>query len=161
MGTAAFVALLMTLCNKSFSATQFALLSALSAVGRVYVGPIAGWFVEAHGWPLFYLFSIAAAIPGLLLLYVCRQTLDHTQKTDEFMPRIAFKTAYRWALRLLIIGGLLLSVWLILLICNALDWTSAPQVADTLLLRGIQFCIVGMTLGGLLDYLALRRQKLA
>jgi PAT family beta-lactamase induction signal transducer AmpG len=35
MGTAAFVALLMTLCNKSFSATQFALLSALSAVGRV------------------------------------------------------------------------------------------------------------------------------
>ncbi|VTR27924.1 muropeptide transporter [Serratia fonticola] len=38
MGTAAFVALLMTLCNKSFSATQFALLSALSAVGRVYVG---------------------------------------------------------------------------------------------------------------------------
>ncbi len=41
MGTAAFVALLMTLCNKSFSATQFALLSALSAVGRVYVGPIA------------------------------------------------------------------------------------------------------------------------
>ena len=68
MGTAAFVALLMTLCNRSFSATQFALLSALSAVGRVYVGPIAGWFVEAHGWPLFYLFSIAAALPGLLLL---------------------------------------------------------------------------------------------
>lgn len=49
MGTSAFVALLMTLCNKSFSATQFALLSALSAVGRVYVGPVAGWFVEAHG----------------------------------------------------------------------------------------------------------------
>lgn len=39
MGTAAFVALLMTLCNRAFSATQFALLSALSAVGRVYVGP--------------------------------------------------------------------------------------------------------------------------
>lgn len=57
MGTAAFVALLMTLCNKSFSATQFALLSALSAVGRVYVGPVAGWFVEAHGWPTFYLFG--------------------------------------------------------------------------------------------------------
>nr|MBA2815389.1 muropeptide transporter [Candidatus Pantoea persica] len=42
MDTATFVALLMTLCNKSFSATQFALLSALSAVGRVYVGPAAG-----------------------------------------------------------------------------------------------------------------------
>jgi PAT family beta-lactamase induction signal transducer AmpG len=65
MGTAAFVALLMTLCNKSFSATQFALLSALSAVGRVYVGPIAGWFVEAHGWSTFYLFSVVAAVPGI------------------------------------------------------------------------------------------------
>ncbi|STI77439.1 peptidoglycan monomer (N-acetylglucosamine-1,6-anhydro-N-acetylmuramic acid-tetrapeptide) uptake protein (major facilitator superfamily protein) [Escherichia coli] len=39
MGTSAFVALLMTLCNKSFSATQFALLSALSAVGRVMSAP--------------------------------------------------------------------------------------------------------------------------
>ncbi len=48
MGTSAFVALLMTLCNKSFSATQFALLSVLSAVGRVYVGPVAGWFSLKH-----------------------------------------------------------------------------------------------------------------
>ncbi|MFM1012265.1 muropeptide MFS transporter AmpG [Yersinia enterocolitica] len=161
MGTAAFVALLMTLCNKSFSATQFALLSALSAVGRVYVGPIAGWFVETHGWPLFYLFSIAAAIPGLLLLYICRQTLEYTQKTDEFMPRTEFKTAYRWALRFLTIGCVLLAAWLILLLCNALDWTSASDVADTLLLRGIQLSVVGMVLGGVLDYLALRREKLA
>ncbi|AJJ09862.1 protein AmpG [Yersinia rohdei] len=161
MGTAAFVALLMTLCNKSFSATQFALLSALSAVGRVYVGPIAGWFVEMHGWPLFYLFSIAAAIPGLLLLYICRQTLEHTQKTDEFMPRTAFKTAYRWALRFLTIGCILLAIWLILLICNALDLTAAPQLADMLLLRGIQLSVVGMVLGGILDYLALKREKLA
>ncbi|CNF67200.1 muropeptide MFS transporter AmpG [Yersinia intermedia] len=161
MGTAAFVALLMTLCNKSFSATQFALLSALSAVGRVYVGPIAGWFVETHGWPLFYLFSIAAAIPGLILLYICRQTLEHTQKTDEFMPRTAFKTAYRWALRLLTVGCILLAAWLILLISNALDWTAAPHVADMLLLRGIQLSVVGMLLGGVLDYLALRREKLA
>lgn len=161
MGTAAFVALLMTLCNKSFSATQFALLSALSAVGRVYVGPIAGWFVETHGWPLFYLFSIAAAIPGLILLYICRQTLEHTQKTDEFMPRTAFKTAYRWALRLLTVGCILLAAWLILLISNALDWTAAPHVADMLLLRGIQLSVVGMLLGGVLDYLALRRERLA
>lgn len=90
MGTAAFVALLMTLCNKSFSATQFALLSALSAVGRVYVGPIAGWFVEAHGWSTFYLFSVVAAVPGIALLLLCRQTLEHTQRTASFMPRSEF-----------------------------------------------------------------------
>lgn len=41
-GMTAFAALLITLCDKSFSATQFTLLSALSAVGRTYVGPIAG-----------------------------------------------------------------------------------------------------------------------
>ncbi len=42
MGTAAFVALLMALCDRRFSATQYALLSALAALGRVYVGPAAG-----------------------------------------------------------------------------------------------------------------------
>lgn len=81
MGTAAFVALLMTLCNKSFSATQFALLSALAAVGRVYVGPIAGWMVEHYGWAWFYLFSIVISLPGLLLLALYRHSLDYTQPT--------------------------------------------------------------------------------
>lgn len=76
MGTSAFVALLMTLCNKSFSATQFALLSALSAVGRVYVGPVAGWFVEAHGWSTFYLFSVAAAVPGLFCCWFAARRLN-------------------------------------------------------------------------------------
>ncbi len=124
MGTAAFVALLMTLCNKSFSATQFALLSALSAVGRVYVGPIAGWFVEAHGWSTFYLFSVVAAVPGIALLLLCRQTLEHTQRTASFMPRSEFPQAYALALGILTLGCLLLAVWLALLILNALDYTS-------------------------------------
>ncbi|CQR24741.1 muropeptide transporter [Yersinia enterocolitica] len=77
------------------------------------------------------------------------------------MPRTEFKTAYRWALRFLTVGCILLSAWLILLISNALDWTAAPQIADILLLRGIQLSVVGMVLGGVLDYLALRREKLA
>ncbi|MGB8663241.1 MAG: muropeptide MFS transporter AmpG, partial [Serratia inhibens] len=161
MGTAAFVALLMTLCNKSFSATQFALLSALSAVGRVYVGPVAGWFVEAHGWPLFYLFSIAAALPGLLLLRVCRQTLEYTQRTDNFMPRTEFRQPYRWALRLLTLGCSLLAAWLILLITNALGWSALPSLADLLLQAGAALSLVGIVMGSLLDYLALRRTRLA
>lgn len=123
MGTAAFVALLMTLCNKSFSATQFALLSALSAVGRVYVGPVAGWFVEAHGWPTFYLFSVAAAVPGLLLLLVCRQTLEHSWESESFIPRTEFRGAYGLALLTLMIGCGLLAVWLLLLTMNAVDYT--------------------------------------
>src|SRR3546814_8903149 len=54
LGTAAFVALLMALCKQEFSATQFALLSALSAVGRTYLaGPLTPPLVESIGWPGF------------------------------------------------------------------------------------------------------------
>ena len=158
MGTAAFVALLMTLCNKSFSATQFALLSALSAVGRVYVGPIAGWFVEAHGWPTFYLFSVFAAIPGILLLLVCRRTLEYTQQTEQFMPRNSYSSGYRSALRLLLIGVLLLGVWLLMLISDALNFT-ALSWSGFVLEAGILVAFAGIVFGCLLDYLALRKTQ--
>lgn len=156
MGTAAFVALLMTLCNKSFSATQFALLSALSAVGRVYVGPIAGWFVETHGWPTFYLFSVIAAIPGILLLLVCRRTLEYTQQTEQFMPRSTFSGGYRFALRLLLIGALLLGAWLVMLVIDALDLASLP-FSTSVLEAGALIAIAGILVGCVLDYLALRK----
>lgn len=159
MGTAAFVALLMTLCNKSFSATQFALLSALSAVGRVYVGPIAGWFVEAHGWPTFYLFSVIAAIPGILLLLVCRRTLEYTQETGQFMPRNAFSGGYRLALRLLLIGSVLLGIWLLILITNALN-LSALSGSAIVLEAGVLIAFAGIVIGCLLDYLAMRKAHL-
>lgn len=69
LGTAAFVALLMALCNQQFSATQFALLSALSAVGRTYLaGPLTPPLVESIGWPGFFVITVLIAIPGLVLL---------------------------------------------------------------------------------------------
>lgn len=77
MGTAAFVALLMGLCNREFSATQFALLSALSAVGRTYLaGPLTPPLVEFAGWPTFFLMTVAIALPGILLLRWRRQDID-------------------------------------------------------------------------------------
>jgi PAT family beta-lactamase induction signal transducer AmpG len=70
LGTAAFVALLMALCNQEFSATQFALLSALSAVGRTYLaGPLTPPLVEHLGWPTFFMATVAISVPGLLLLW--------------------------------------------------------------------------------------------
>ncbi|MFP5594250.1 muropeptide MFS transporter AmpG [Kluyvera sp. 142486] len=158
MGTAAFVALLMTLCNKSFSATQFALLSALSAVGRVYVGPIAGWFVEAHGWPTFYLFSVIAAVPGILLLLICRQTLEYTQRTEQFMPRDSYTGAYKFALRLLMLGAALLGIWLVILLVNALNLT-AIEWSGIVLEIGVVIAFIGIIYGCLLDYLALRKTQ--
>jgi PAT family beta-lactamase induction signal transducer AmpG len=76
MGTTAFVALLMALCDHRYTATQFALLSALAAIGRVFVGPPAGVLVDAAGWPLFFLATFAAALPGLVLLFPLRAEID-------------------------------------------------------------------------------------
>jgi len=77
MGTAAFVALLMGLCNQQFSATQFALLSALSAVGRTYLaGPLTPPLVQYAGWPTFFLLTVLIALPGLLLLHWRRKDID-------------------------------------------------------------------------------------
>lgn len=76
MGTAAYVALLMALCDRRFSATQYALLSALSALGRVYVGPSAGYLVEALGWMQFFFFTFLIALPGVTILVWLRSRLE-------------------------------------------------------------------------------------
>ena len=68
MGTAAFVAFLMSLCNQRFTATQYALLSAFASVGRVWVGPLAGVLAESIGWPAFFIVSTVLALPALLML---------------------------------------------------------------------------------------------
>lgn len=77
MGTAAFVALLMAMCDKRFTASQFALLSALAAVGRVYVGPASGYMVESIGWTTFFGFTFLVALPGLFLLFAMRRTIEN------------------------------------------------------------------------------------
>jgi PAT family beta-lactamase induction signal transducer AmpG len=72
MGTAAFVAFLMSLCNQRFTATHYALLSAFASVGRVWVGPLAGVMVESIGWPSFFVLSTVLALPALLMLWWMR-----------------------------------------------------------------------------------------
>ena len=68
MGTAAFFAFLMSLCNPVFTATQYALLSSLMALTRVTAGAPTGFLVEKLGWETFFLVCTLTAIPGLLLL---------------------------------------------------------------------------------------------
>jgi PAT family beta-lactamase induction signal transducer AmpG len=83
MGTVAFVALLMALCNQRFTATHYALLSAFSAVGRIYVSPLSGVLAESIGWPRFYLFSLAAAVPGIFMVWWLRKALSQLGKSSE------------------------------------------------------------------------------
>jgi len=68
LGTAAFVAFLMSLCDRRFSATQYALLSSLMAFSRDILVAPAGRLAEITGWPIFFLVTLLAALPGLLLL---------------------------------------------------------------------------------------------
>ncbi|MGH8750207.1 MAG: AmpG family muropeptide MFS transporter [Burkholderiales bacterium] len=80
MGTAAFIALIMSLCNHSFSATQYALLSALASLGRVLFGPLTGELVIHLGWANFFLVTFLASLPGLLLLWRLRNQIPAIEK---------------------------------------------------------------------------------
>lgn len=76
MGTAAFVGLLMAMCDRRFSATQYALLSALSAVGRVFVGPVAGVMATDLGWTHFFFVTFLIALPGVAMLWWQRARIE-------------------------------------------------------------------------------------
>jgi MFS transporter, PAT family, beta-lactamase induction signal transducer AmpG len=66
--TAAMTAFLQSMCNKRFTATQFALLSSLMAASRDILVAPGGKIAEAAGWPSFFLITVAMAIPPLVLL---------------------------------------------------------------------------------------------
>jgi PAT family beta-lactamase induction signal transducer AmpG len=86
MGTAAFVAFLMALCDHRYTATQFALLSALASLGRIFVGPPSGYLSHEVGWVIFFFVTFLAALPGLALLYKMRRninSLEHFQDADD------------------------------------------------------------------------------
>ena len=85
MGTAAFVAFLMALCNHNFTATQFALLSALASLGRVFVGPTSGVLVDEFGWLIFFLVTFLAALPGLVLLWKMRENVQTLEKGEGLL----------------------------------------------------------------------------
>ena len=68
LGTSAFVAFLSAQTNKTYAATQFALLTSLSAVPRTFCNATTGYIVEFMGWANFFIFCTVLAIPGMLLL---------------------------------------------------------------------------------------------
>src|SRR3954462_15940287 len=69
IGTVSFVAYLSALCqNPLHPATQYALLTALAAVGRTYLSSGAGYVAKATGWPVFFAICVVVAVPSLMLL---------------------------------------------------------------------------------------------
>jgi MFS transporter, PAT family, beta-lactamase induction signal transducer AmpG len=74
IGTVIFIAYLSALCNNPLhTATQYALLTALAAVGRTYLSAGAGFVAERTGWPMFFVISALIALPGLVLLLWLQQ----------------------------------------------------------------------------------------
>jgi PAT family beta-lactamase induction signal transducer AmpG len=78
LSTAALLAYIMSLCNHRYSASQFALFSAVASFGRVFLGPFAGFVVDSFGWAEFYVWSFILCLPGIIfLLLLKKKVLQH------------------------------------------------------------------------------------
>lgn len=75
LGTAAFLAFLMFICDKANAATEYAMLSALFAVGRTFAIAISGFLAKDLGFANYYWLTAALALPGLALLPLIRARL--------------------------------------------------------------------------------------
>ena len=86
MATSAFVAYLSSLCNQAYTATQYALLSSLMAFARDVLSASAGWMADYLDWIGFFLFSAAAAVPGLLVLLWLMRRFPAEPAADKGEP---------------------------------------------------------------------------
>ncbi|MGO9633822.1 MAG: AmpG family muropeptide MFS transporter [Steroidobacteraceae bacterium] len=76
MGLAAFTAYLVSLCSSNYSATQYALLSAIASLPRISMGSVAGFVVDRIGWANFFVVTFLTAMPGLVLLVILRKPMN-------------------------------------------------------------------------------------
>jgi PAT family beta-lactamase induction signal transducer AmpG len=76
LSTAALLAFMMSLCNQKFSATQFALLSAITTLGRVFLGPVAAYLVNSLGWTQLFMWSFMLSFPGIIFLLLLRNEVS-------------------------------------------------------------------------------------
>jgi PAT family beta-lactamase induction signal transducer AmpG len=72
LGTAAFLAFLMSICNKRHAATQYALLSALFGITRSLSGSISGWSAAHLGYSSYFALTFLMALPAYTVIYAAR-----------------------------------------------------------------------------------------
>jgi len=95
LGAAAFVAYLMTRCEPAFSATQYAILTAVSSVGGRVFGVLVGPIQGAVGWSGLWGFTAAIAIPGLILALFLPMEDAREPATGEPAPTRRARSARR------------------------------------------------------------------
>ncbi|BDU60521.1 MFS transporter [Candidatus Rickettsia kotlanii] len=76
MGATALVGYIGNLCNKKYSATQYALLSSASSLCNNTVTIYAGKLVNMMGWDSFFLFTIILALPALFILMYLNKKIN-------------------------------------------------------------------------------------
>ena len=81
IAAAAFVAYLSNLCNVHYTATQYALLSSLAALGRAWFSTPAGYVAKYLGWSWFFSLSALLALPGLVLIITLNRRLGKSPVT--------------------------------------------------------------------------------
>lgn len=84
---AGFVAFLMSCCDRRYSATQYALLSACMAAGKSLGGAITGYAVDWLGYAGFFLLTVMAGGPGLLMLLWLPNSLSAFQQRSQSHPQ--------------------------------------------------------------------------
>lgn len=86
LGTSAFLAFVARMCHRSFTATQFALFSAIMSLPRTVSTAMSGFLIEDFGYTAFFLGCFVIAIPGMLLLFVVapwRASEDEASEADD------------------------------------------------------------------------------
>lgn len=72
LGTAAFLAFLMSVCDREYAATQYAMLSAAFALTRFVIGSFSGILAEDLGYAKYFWLTMILGVPGLLLVPLIR-----------------------------------------------------------------------------------------
>ncbi|GAA5096114.1 AmpG family muropeptide MFS transporter [Wohlfahrtiimonas larvae] len=81
--SAVFITYLSLLCNRSYSATQYAMLSALAAFSLRIFGSFSGFAVEDYGWQNFFIFTTFLFVPALLVLMYIKNSIFELQHTTR------------------------------------------------------------------------------
>lgn len=92
MGGAAITVFMTALCNKKFSATQYALLSSLGAVPMQLLGAFSGFLAESVSWPSFFIFTTLAMVPALVVLLVIPNEAGFTPQPEAATEELTYPT---------------------------------------------------------------------
>lgn len=88
LGTSAFLAFLMSVCNKQFSATQYAILSAVFRIAGIVSGIPSGWATGTIGYPAYFALTFLMSLPAFAFIPACRKWIPEEvpHDTNAAMP---------------------------------------------------------------------------